>query len=931
MDAVDCVAIDIWDSDKNQWMETGRQTGLKACQMHTIKNTGSGKPLVCQCTSAELNNNKCDTKCNNDFCKYDNGACRECGVLGITNGAVTTKERTLGTKVEFKCSGGFDLSGSSSATCTARSPSDRSGRWIFAGMSKSFPKCGPLPPAPCKKSDLFATLSDGVTSSPPWNQVAATTMDSITFDCSGSNGAGYQLSGKTVAVCDTKQPKGKPGIWKVKDTGELYAEQPISCQKTSCSKIVAGENAELKVLSTISGEDGTYMCDPGYVFEKGSSYKVDDRTIKVTCVHNDADDTATWDFGAPSDFPCTPLDCRDSAYSLKNGKVGFGSLPLKIGAAVQVTCDPSYQLVGASELQCSVSDADSTKVQWKAKAGASAPSCQLVTCDLEATDKTTVSPSAGASGEWSYKDQATFSCPVGYKLAGDDKSALCTENGFVASPSGDAMKKAPACAQLFCDKDILQSKLDYPDGIIFSVPDGSLIVHGDKLNAKCAEGYLVQGSTYQTTYQRECKVGEEGEASGGWDDEVLPCMPKPCNTPDDVDYGTFNAATAYVFNQAVAYTCDPGYGPGGVVRCNTDLDWKLTDGTTAVCCDLANEYILSSRFRSQKCDELTVCKHVFLGDRYDQYEKAAATVTSDRECERVREEMPQRLDINLDLKCRSLSTNDQKMRLLNAVVTTLNRRGMTIANAEVVCDATSSAVVVVSFPAELNADITAYGEVITDQYLEFEYNGATVRSSGAGVSTTSTPTSASSSTPMPMPSTSVSKTVQPRTTGLATSEIDTDKNKTKSALSADDDDDDADVDDDDDTARSDGSTGNDGEGDNSSDTTIVVVIVAFAILLVVSQTPLMSYSSSLILKCAHARLDHYTRGSFSTFLTQFIVALEQLDAMHCARYDTLLPNLSEHVSDCIRRLLEVQHSWSKEMTRHLKKRRHKHLKIPWYL
>ncbi|XP_067863938.1 complement decay-accelerating factor transmembrane isoform-like [Heptranchias perlo] len=151
-----------------------------------------------------------------------------------------------------------------------------------------------------------------------------------------------------------------------------------------------------------------YRCNPGYMFQEGSSKP-------VTCKND-----STW---TPLQAICEPRNCGNPGEIL-NGY--YEATSTTFGSKATFYCDTGYHMVGRAYRLC-------TADGWDGQV----PICALVTCDDLPTISNGITPTPPNAENWEYGMVAEYSCIRGYTLIGAE-ALTCLETGEWDQPP-------PAC------------------------------------------------------------------------------------------------------------------------------------------------------------------------------------------------------------------------------------------------------------------------------------------------------------------------------------------------------------------------------------------------------------------------------------------------------------------------------------------------------
>ncbi|XP_078666466.1 uncharacterized protein LOC144908605 isoform X2 [Branchiostoma floridae x Branchiostoma belcheri] len=380
--------------------------------------------------------------------------------------------------VTFTCNPGYTLNGATAATCQAN------GTW-----SHPVPTC---PPVQCPTR---AAPANGAVS--PTGAVSY--PNGVTFTCN----SGYTQNGQATPTCQAN------GTW----------SNPVpTCPPVQCPTRAAPANGAVSPTGAVSYPNGvTFTCNPGYTLNGAAT---------PTC---QAD--GTWSHPVPT---CTPVQCPARA-APANGAVsptGAVSYP----NSVTFTCNQGYVLNGTADTTCQTDGTWSNPV----------PTCPPVQCPTRAA------PANGAvspTGAVSYPNGVTFTCNPGYTLNGA-ATPTCQADGTWSNP-------VPTCTPVQCP-----ARAAPANGAVS--PTGA-VSYPNSVTFTCNQGYVLNG-TADTTCQTD----------GTWSNPVPTCTPVQCPARAAPANGAVSPTGAVSYPNGVTFTCNPGYVLTGVATttCQADGTWS---------------------------------------------------------------------------------------------------------------------------------------------------------------------------------------------------------------------------------------------------------------------------------------------------------------------------------------------------------------------
>uniref|UniRef100_UPI00398E86A5 C4b-binding protein alpha chain-like n=1 Tax=Pristiophorus japonicus TaxID=55135 RepID=UPI00398E86A5 len=289
-----------------------------------------------------------------------------------------------GTIVSYSCDSGYSLIGNKEITCTA------TGKWEDPPTCKVVQCHRPETP---KNGKIVAGFGP-----------TYTYQDSIIFKCE----ADFKMVGKDIIECGENS---------------TFVPQPPTCEPRDCDKPPQLENGSptnesISQASFPVGANVTYMCNSGYIFEKGGSRH-------ITCQRN-----STW---SPLRAICEPVRCPDPP-PVSHGTVSSPSEGAfwEFGMNASYSCDSGYSLIGKEHITCTATG------KWE-----DPPTCKAVRCPDPPSVRNGTASSPSEGGFWTFGMNTSYTCDSGYSLIGN-KYIMCTATGKWEDP--------PKCKVVQCHR-----------------------------------------------------------------------------------------------------------------------------------------------------------------------------------------------------------------------------------------------------------------------------------------------------------------------------------------------------------------------------------------------------------------------------------------------------------------------------------------------
>eukprot|EP00117_Sycon_ciliatum_P010990 scpid73632/ scgid12649/ Sushi, von Willebrand factor type A, EGF and pentraxin domain-containing protein 1; CCP module-containing protein 22; Polydom; Selectin-like osteoblast-derived protein; Serologically defined breast cancer antigen NY-BR-38 len=512
-----------------------------------------------------------------------------CGSLGDpVNGMVFMSGDTFDSTASYTCSAGYNLNGSSSATCT------HSGMWSPPAPRCDRVNCGPL--SNPTNGRVVAARTDF--------ESTATYTCSVGFVLSGQSATNCLLNGSWSSPPPTCQPRPCPGPPTI-DNGVVMSNSSASyayddnvfvqcsmghsgngnitcladggwsmliCSASVCGAVSKPANGGVFMTGTTYGATASFSCNVGYNLNGSSSINCPENGTwsatpscdRVTCavlmnpmygtVRAAANDylakanyscntgyvlsgdavptcllTGEWSSQPPT---CQPRPCPGPPNTNNGVVMSDPSASYAYGDSVYVQCNTGHS--GSDNITCT---ADGT---WS-----------TLTCS--ASDCGTIQPPADGTlftNGTTYGSTAAFTCNIGYNLAGSS-AITCTESGKWSADF-------PSCVRVVC------SMLVNPTLGTVRVASNEYL---SQANYSCNDGYVLSGDAVTT-----CLL------TGLWSTSPPTCQRIPTCAVLTIANGAFSEQQTQRLNAVANVTCNEGYEINGSrsVVCLESGKWSDT-------------------------------------------------------------------------------------------------------------------------------------------------------------------------------------------------------------------------------------------------------------------------------------------------------------------------------------------------------------------
>ncbi|XP_053558647.1 sushi, von Willebrand factor type A, EGF and pentraxin domain-containing protein 1 [Bombina bombina] len=485
----------------------------------------------------------------------------------IKHGYVKGDKLEVGSKIEFLCDEGYELTGDTSWICL------KNGKWD----KKQMPTCMP---SKCQEPPL---LENHLVLKEVANEVGI-----VRFSCK----EGYALHGSSVLKCLPSQQWNdsfpvcklilcpKPPYIPFGDISSVSSLHFGSKVKYSCmdgfllkgvSEIICNSDGMWsterpycipvecpqpdEILNAIVDVQGLtylstalYTCKPGFELIGNAT---------LICGED-----GYWLGGKPV---CKPTECPP-AKEIANGRFSYQSL--YYGQIITYTCNRGFKLEGQPVLTCLETR------NWDADT----PFCKEITCDPpQAIDNGFVE-----GADYSYGATISYSCMPGFQLSGLAMQT-CEDSGWSSY--------TPMCLQIDCGlppfidfgqyTKIRYEENRYSEVDIFNIPNNILTSITETSNTKHENSSFnefngeLSDYFYGTHILYTCNNGYEVlgtpvltcQEDGSWNGSAPVCQPIECNMPLVPENGKINYIDK-TLSSFVNYECNPGYE---LIGSNTSL------------------------------------------------------------------------------------------------------------------------------------------------------------------------------------------------------------------------------------------------------------------------------------------------------------------------------------------------------------------------
>ena len=431
-------------------------------------------------------------------------------VNGYTNGSVFTYQSI----VQYYCNEGYQLSGGSSAQCTA------AGDWNVTLPNCTLVNCGDpgIPDNGARNGDNFYYNS------------------TITYSCN----IGYNLTGTATLTClsngtwnesiPTCPPVncGDPGTPdNGSRSGDIFTYNSVVLFQCSVGYSLSG-SASLLCLSSVSWNASVPSCvagcsDPGVPTNGQRSGEMFSHNSVVTyscntgytliganslmCLQNNS-----WNNTRPS---CTPVNCGDPGTITNGDRAGD---VFTYQAQIIYSCHDDFSLVGSQAITCQSNGSWSDTV----------PVCTHIDC----TDPGIPANGVRIGNDFSYNSSVSFSCYPGYQLNGSGVITCGINNIWNTS--------VPSCDNIYCSAPVV------PDNGNVSYTSLSA---NSSVYFTCNTGYTPIGNTNITCLP-----------NGQWSNASVPsCNIIVCPPLTPPSHGYLTPPNQYIYGTIVTVNCDSGY------------------------------------------------------------------------------------------------------------------------------------------------------------------------------------------------------------------------------------------------------------------------------------------------------------------------------------------------------------------------------------
>ncbi|XP_076145380.1 sushi, von Willebrand factor type A, EGF and pentraxin domain-containing protein 1 isoform X2 [Alosa pseudoharengus] len=464
----------------------------------------------------------------------------------------------VGSKVEYTCNEGYELTGDAVWTCT------KYGRWDKSRV----PRCSPVqcPEPPLEENHLVLKSLDSdsgtvelsceegyvlrgaralrCTPSQEWNasfpvceQVFCGPPPDVPF---GDRSSAPSHFGSAVTYSCMDGFDLRKGSTVVCQADGHWSAPTPECSPVECPQPEELPNGIVDVQGLMYLSTAVYSCKPGYNLAGNAT---------VICGQS-----GVWIGGVPA---CHPVECP-APKDIINGKVSYAQL--QFSRSVTYSCQQGYRLQGTETLTCLENG------EWDQEA----PTCQQVYCAPPKPIKN------GFVEGMDHKFGVTifYSCFPGYQLVGQNH-LTCEEHGWSST--------VPACVPTDCG---LPPHIDFGDYKKLADPNSELSGEGSQ-DDKLTDGASLADMSFfhGTAIVYRCHAGYEMsglvvlvcQEDGTWNGTAPTCIPAECSVPPSPEHGSVTV-TDTALGSLVEYSCEEGYELEGqsVRQCIAGRQWSDT-------------------------------------------------------------------------------------------------------------------------------------------------------------------------------------------------------------------------------------------------------------------------------------------------------------------------------------------------------------------
>lgn len=492
-----------------------------------------------------------------------------CSKFTIENGNIVERgdisDYTFGTRVSIECDKGYHVHGSVSLVCL------QNGNW-----SQTIPQCS-------KVVCITPHIDNGMTVIKK-QQVTGRYHYEDVIDISCYHG--FELIGAETIICEAS------GKW---------SNDTPSCEPVRCDQPMI-ENGQWNVIENLNPST-----DPTRTFRFGTIilYECHEGYMMEGNVDSVCQDNAVWSSEAPN---CHIVTCPE--LSIENAQVKTDGLTY--GSNLFVHCEPNYELLGNTMLQCG------SNGMWQGDA----PVCVHKICSLPTVTHGRI-VSRYAQSSYAYGDIVKFACDEGFVLEYDAQLICLTNRSWsMAVPKCEPVVCMPCPPRYIPNGQITSSLPDYAVESTESFPYGTNVtvqcdlgygtqgaatfvtcLPNKKWSAKfasCEQNYCLQpyvdhaqiiggasgtngNYTFGDSIRFVCNTGFyiDGlsetfcEPEGIWTDPFPMCLRVSCQNPEALQHGEM-FGESYLFEDTINFKCEQGYELIGSnsLRCNAKKLWQ---------------------------------------------------------------------------------------------------------------------------------------------------------------------------------------------------------------------------------------------------------------------------------------------------------------------------------------------------------------------
>ncbi|XP_022102301.1 sushi, von Willebrand factor type A, EGF and pentraxin domain-containing protein 1-like isoform X2 [Acanthaster planci] len=330
----------------------------------------------------------------------------------------------------------------------------------------------------------------------------------------GSATAQYAKIGRLPEVLCNTQCSGNPEQSCGADYKMDVYDCSSGCEAPNVNKVnLRTSPAVVQTTLYKTGQALTFFCEPGFQLQGATTISCQPGGPWSAPVPDCVEPTLT-------ETPPASSPCSYPTTLPQNGIYTPAAVSFQPGSAVQLSCDPGYQITGNPTRTCR------SNGTWTTEDHA----CSVVDCGLLQQFPNAI-PSTSAT---TYETSVTFTCESGFELTAGSTGKTCDASGNWIGPD-------PQCAGgSTCALPPLPTR-----GL--TTPFRDSYQPGDDIFFSCYTGYRIVGATSATC-----------QNDGTWSDSVPTCEIVDCGALPQYPFAT-PITTATVFATSVTFRCDDTY------------------------------------------------------------------------------------------------------------------------------------------------------------------------------------------------------------------------------------------------------------------------------------------------------------------------------------------------------------------------------------